>query len=583
MLPLWPLWLLAPVRALPQGPAASAQSPAGSQCIGTDCFAVFWTATSFERASLLCERRSGHLMTVRSSVAADVIGLLLEKAPVRTPGSRLWIGLQLADHNCSHDGDGPLRGFRWVTGDSRTSYSKWRDRDDPSCGPLCVAVPVSSAERDLIWETQSCDAVSSGFLCEYNYPNSCQALALAAGARYVTPFGGHGGNFQSLPPDSKAFVSQLGLELTCGVQGRGDGQEQGLRWGRPDPGAWDCSLDQGGCQGTCKRESGGPECECPGETVLLADGRSCGPAGDLCSGKCDQYCMELEGSDGFQCMCDSGFTLGPDGRTCLDIDDCALSPSPCPQACINEKGGFRCECHPGYHLENGQCQQPDCASLNCEYQCLVQPDGLPRCECAPGFAPRPDQPESCALFCNQTQCPADCDPSPEGPCSCPAGYILEEEAEAEGGNVCSDMDECSAGSCDQGCRNLPGSYECFCYEGFRLDPSMDGGCVIDGDGTVEEPGSGEPSPAPPTSTTSPETRPAGRGVPPGALVGIVLGALALAAVLVAVGWRLRRRQCQALGHKGAGPAKEMMLHQMRDHPAPQKLQVLGRAPGVPTV
>ncbi|XP_038599834.1 thrombomodulin [Tachyglossus aculeatus] len=577
MLPLWPLWLLAPARALPQRPAASDQAPAGSQCIGPDCFAVFWTAASFEGAARLCESRGGHLMTVRSSVAADVIALLLlqQGAPARTPGGRLWIGLKLDAHACGRRQDGPLRGFSWVTGDRNTSYSKWRNPDGAGCGPLCVAVPaspLSEDERDPVWDARPCDADSVGFLCEYNYPDSCQALAPAAGALYSTPFGGSGADFQSLPPDSVAFVGQLGLELTCGGQGHGEG----LRWGRAGPGPWDCSLERGGCQGTCKREPGGPKCECPKGAALLDDGRSCGPQGDPCSGKCEQYCLDVpHGSDSFQCMCDSGFTLGADGRTCVDIDDCVLGPSPCPQVCINEMGGFRCECHPGYRLENGNCVPPDCASLRCEYQCLVQPDGLPRCECAPGFAPQSDRPESCVLFCNQTQCPADCDPSPGGACSCPTGYILEEKPEAEGGNVCSDVDECWSGSCDQGCRNLPGSFECSCHDGFRLDPSREGVCLPDGpddgDGANEDAGSGEPSSTPPTSIASPTARPAVRGVSPGALVGIVLGALALAAVLVAVAWRLQRRQCAALGPKGAGPAKEVRLHQVRTEPVPQKL------------
>lgn len=79
------LGALAPAgRALPTH--AELPQPVGSQCVEHDCFALFRGPATFLAASQTCERRRGHLMTVRSSVAGDVISLLLSG-----DSTSLWI------------------------------------------------------------------------------------------------------------------------------------------------------------------------------------------------------------------------------------------------------------------------------------------------------------------------------------------------------------------------------------------------------------------------------------------------------------------------------------------------------------
>ncbi|XP_035167309.1 thrombomodulin-like, partial [Oxyura jamaicensis] len=219
------LLLLAGLRPAPgePEPAEAAAAPSGAQCLEHDCFAVFWAPLPFAAASAACERHGGHLMTVRSTVAEDAIALLLQNRR-----GRLWLGLQLPSR-CTEPAQ-RLRGFQWVTGDSRTDYANW----EPS-GRLCDR-RCATVSRELRWEERGCEEPADGFLCEYNYPDSCPRLPPADGlsAAYRTPFGARGGDFLALPPGSTALVPALGLELRCAAAGGGGG----LRWGRAEPGAW---------------------------------------------------------------------------------------------------------------------------------------------------------------------------------------------------------------------------------------------------------------------------------------------------------------------------------------------------------
>ncbi|XP_009700112.1 PREDICTED: thrombomodulin, partial [Cariama cristata] len=52
--------------------------PSGTQCLEHDCFSIFWEAKPFAKATAVCEEGGGHLMTVHSTVAEDVITLLLQ-------------------------------------------------------------------------------------------------------------------------------------------------------------------------------------------------------------------------------------------------------------------------------------------------------------------------------------------------------------------------------------------------------------------------------------------------------------------------------------------------------------------------
>ncbi|XP_012508584.1 PREDICTED: thrombomodulin [Propithecus coquereli] len=562
-------------------PTPAEPQPRGSQCVEHDCFALFRRPATFLAASQICERLQGHLMTVRSTVAAEVISLLLSGDGA--DGPRLWIGLQLPP-GCSDPRHlGVLRGFQWVTGDNGTSYSRWARLDRygaPLCGPLCVTVSAAGAPApsEPAWEEQQCEAEADGFLCEFHFPASCRPLAVELGAlvaanvsiTYSTPFAARGADFQALPVGSSAAVAPLGLELMCAAS---PGAAE-ARWGREAPGAWHCSVENGGCEHACNGIAGAPRCLCPADAALQADGRSCAaPAEQSCDDLCEHLCFrnpDVPGS--YSCMCETGYQLAADHHRCEDVDDCLLDDSPCPQRCVNTQGGFECHCYPGYELVDGECVEPvdPCFGANCEYQC--QPVGQTNytCVCAEGFVPKPQEPHRCQMFCNQTACPADCDPNTPASCRCPDGYILDE------GFMCTDIDECDNDYCPGECRNLPGSYECICGPDSALAGQVSTNCnpvkVSDDEGG----GSGEPPASPtPSSTPSSTSGPPSAGqMHSGVLMGISIASLSLVVALLALLCHLRKKQGTGrakMEYKPAAPAKEMVLQHVRTERTPQRL------------
>ncbi|XP_059753882.1 thrombomodulin [Balaenoptera ricei] len=567
-------------------PAPPEPQPLGSQCVEHDCFALFRGPATFLAASRVCEQLRGHLMTVRSSVAADVISLLLSGDG--GDGPRLWIGLQLPP-GCGDPGHRePLRGFQWVTGDNRTSYSRWaRPHDDgtPLCGPLCVAVSAAGAPApgEPTWEELPCGAEADGFLCEFNFAASCRPLVVEPGAAaaagvsvtYSTPFGARGADFQALPLGSSAAVMPLGVKLECAVPPA----EAEARWGREAPGAWACSVEGGGCEHACNGSAGASSCLCPADAALQADGRSCAVAAEHpCHQLCEHFCVPgfPDAPTNYTCMCATGYRLAADQHRCEDVDDCMQVPSPCPQSCVNTKGGFQCHCFPGFDLVDGECVEPvdPCFGTDCEYQC--QPVGGTDylCICAEGFAPIPHAPHRCQMFCNQTSCPADCDPNNLAICRCPEGYILDE------GSVCTDINECNNGYCPGKCHNLPGTYECICgpdtalfgQTGTDCDPiKVSGG---DQGGDEEDGGSGAlPGSPTPGATPRPSPPPAGP-LHSGVLVGISIASLSLVVALLALLCHLRKKQVTSraeLEYKCGVPAKEVVLQHVKTERTPQKL------------
>ncbi|KAM9065293.1 thrombomodulin [Sarcophilus harrisii] len=556
--------------AEPGLPTSSVPQPGGSQCIEDDCYAIFWNPEQFAGANKFCQQLGGHLMTVRSSVAADVISLLAFGTPeISSPDGRLWIGLQLGV-NCSHEQEGQLRGFKWVTGDNSTSYSKWKHSGRGAlCGNQCVAVSgdPASGSMELVWEEHSCNLVTEGFLCEYNYPGSCKPLnlepSIGASVSYSTPFGGKGADFQALPLNSHASVMPLGLDLVCRKV------EETPRWVKESLGAWDCGVEKGGCSQICRQDGGAPECLCSQGTLSKADLRSCQVEGASCThSRCQQYCLlSSDAPSGYICMCDSGYELGEDGHSCVDVDDCAQETNPCPQKCVNKPGAFECECNPGFEMLDGECvkQISPCFGIKCEHKCLPLEGGTYRCTCEEGFVPVPDQPDRCMLFCNTTACRAKCNPYNVDDCKCPEGYILDEN------QMCSDIDECEAGECPGNeCINLPGSFRCVC--GPKYTPSETEQQCISIEINPVDGGSGEPpSTETPDTTTSPPPQGQVHSV---VLIGIAISILSIITVLLATVCHLRKKQCAAraaLDYKCAGPGKEEVLQQVRTDSVPQKL------------
>ncbi|KAG3262759.1 thrombomodulin [Ictidomys tridecemlineatus] len=550
-----------------------------SQCVEHDCFAIFPGPVTFFAAKQACERLRGHLMTVRSSVAADVISLLLSDD--ESVGPRIWIGLVLHQGCVDPEQLGPLRGFQWVTGDNRTSYSRWAQLDRvgaPLCGQLCVTVTAvaASAPGEPVWEEQQCNQEADGFLCEFPFAASCRPVAVDPSAAvavhvpitYSTPFGAHGRDFQALPVGTSAVVEKLGLELMCMVP---PGAVEG-RWGREAPGAWDCNVENGGCEHACNQSAVTPSCLCPGDAVLQADERSCAaPTVQSCNHLCEHFCVnnsEVPGS--YMCMCETGYQLAADQHRCEDVDDCKMVPNLCPQQCVNTKGGFECQCYPGYEMVDSECVEllDPCFAANCEYQCQPVSQTEYRCICAEGFAPNPQDPHRCQMFCNETACPADCDPNTPDSCQCPEGYILDD------GFMCTDIDECDNEYCPYECRNLPGSYECICGPNSDLAVSVGTDCDATRVPNIDdkEDGSGELpiSPTPDSTSSSPTAGPVHSGV----LIGISIASLSLVVALLALLCHLRKKQGAApaeLEYKCGSPAKEVVLQHVRTDRTLQKL------------
>ncbi|NWS53867.1 TRBM protein, partial [Chunga burmeisteri] len=512
--------------------------PSGTQCLEHDCFSIFWEAKPFAKATEACEEGGGHLMTVHSTVAEDVITLLLQN---RT-GS-LWLGLHLP-YSCTKPTQ-RLRGFQWVTGDRRTHRSNWT-RSGRRCGERCVTV-----SQKLHWEERRCEEPADGFLCEYNYAGSCPRLLPIEGLpiTYTTPFGACGGDFLALPPLSTATIPAMGLELRCDEEG----ENGGLRWGRPIPGAWPCHLAKGGCDGTCGEEGGRPHCSCPDGKVLGPDGRSCSSP---CAGApCQHHCV-VTGTT-FFCMCEPGYWLADDGSSCKDEDDCAIMPNLCEQVCINTEGGFECHCHLGYKMVEGHCQPISrCYEASCEQRCEDVPNGY-RCGCFPGYAVDPQAPTRCLLHCNRSQCPAECDPHTKS-CECPEGFLLDGDEEDEW--VCMDINECDMDFCQHNCTNHPGGYECHCQAGYQLFQKNDCIKILEEDGKGEYSGDFDPGPQMPIPSQTP---PKAEHLHPAALVGIAVGVLSASLALLALGYHLAKKHCRSpttMDYKYSGPhEKEMGL------------------------
>ncbi|NXO04821.1 TRBM protein, partial [Rhinopomastus cyanomelas] len=533
-LPL-PLPLLLAGLGLGLGGDPEPLAPSGAQCLEHHCFGIFWATRNFTEASEACERSGGHLMTVRSTVAEDAISLLMQNR-----SGTLWLGLHLP-LRCTMP-TRRLRGFQWVTGDSRTDYSNWVPSGQ-RCGQHCATV-----SQELLWEERRCQEPADGFLCEYHYGGSCPRLPPAEGlvVTYATPFGARGGDFMALPPRSTAVIPALALELRCDE----DQESRGLRWGREVPGAWPCRLANGGCEETCSEEGGRARCSCHDGKVTDPDGRSCSSP---CAGApCEHHCVVSVGS--FLCMCEPGYRLATNGYSCEDVDDCALVPKVCDQVCVNSEGGFECRCHSGYEMVDGRCWLiSHCYEAPCEQQCEDVPDGY-LCSCYPGYAVDPTEPSRCVLHCNQSQCPAACD-SNTGSCECPEGFLLDENEQA-----CVDIDECSMDYCQQLCTNHPGGYECHCSAGYRLVNQQDCVSAAEEDGEGAQSGDFEPTPPVPVPSRIP---PKAEHLHPGVLVGITVGSVSAALALLALGYHLVKKHSRShatMDYKCSGPhAKEMGL------------------------
>ncbi|XP_060779562.1 latent-transforming growth factor beta-binding protein 4 isoform X4 [Neoarius graeffei] len=223
---------------------------------------------------------------------------------------------------------------------------------------------------------------------------------------------------------------------------------------------------------------------------------SCRPGFEIINGHCQDVdecsqtpstcsngrCENIPGS--FMCVCRSGFKL--QGNTCTDVDECENSGICGPRSvCVNMNGTYRCECMPGFHA-TGPGRQ--CRDIN---ECLedefcfprgecMNTEGSYKCVCSQGYHTSANgtlchDVDECAQdgVCEDGRCT-----NTDGSfvCHCKTGFTTNPEKTA-----CLDVDECvdSGGSVcgSQRCENTIGSFRCFitCEPGYSFTAT--GECV----------------------------------------------------------------------------------------------------------
>lgn len=563
MLPLPWIWaLLALAQPAAPAPLDEMTSTSEFMCLDQTCYSVSWEHKRFAKAKTVCEARNGQLMTVKNTVQAEAISLFLSKAEKDV---RVWIGLEQPFKNRCTDVFQPLRGFKWVNGDSYTDYTNWRSPGVKRCGALCATV-----HKDGTWEETDCDFKADGYLCELGYQESCKPLNLPLELNITYShrslgLGRSGGPV--FPPGTSAHITMFQDSLLCDREG--DGQVQ---WKRLTPGPWDCSIEKGGCENECVVEDGTPICTCPEDTHLKDDNRTCAKPCD--PNPCTQLCIPITEPPSFVCMCQEGYELVDDGKTCVDIDDCVVNPNICDHHCTNTPGSFVCGCKPGLELVMGDCDEPYvcpsiCVDVNecdspltlCEHDC-ENFDGGYRCFCFEGFVVDEKNPNKCKRFCNTSFCEAECDINDVNKCECPDGYIVDQND--EGKVVCTDVDECESNPCDGNCTNTFGSFQCSCHEGFIVSGSE---CTPteEGSGVPETTTTKRPFETPPTRPPPPDIH----SLQPAMLLGICIGVISMLTVLIAILCHMLRKhymEQHALDYKTTNTEKDVRLQQVTSDP-----------------
>ncbi|XP_077341636.1 thrombomodulin-like [Lithobates pipiens] len=480
-------------------------------CIDQACYSVSWSSRKYARARQDCEDNKQALMTVKSSEQASVVSLFLSK--VNADNIKVWIGLK-PKKGCT-DVSLPLRGFTWVTGDSDTNSTLWKDGEEKctTSGELCVTMNNRGT-----WEETDCVIKSDGLLCESSRSTSCEPLMVPDNYKITYFHKSYGMGLRSsnfYPSDTLVQIPSNQDNLIC--EDNGDGQP---KWNKKTPGAWPCEIENGGCDFECTVVSGTPECKCPPGSALKQDKRSCSSPCDpnLCSQDCDPNSKPPSSP----CSCVEGY-LAEDGKTCLD-DDCATHPDLCGYRCTKSNGSFTCGCKSGYTNVNSDCESPgecgvkcqdvdECETTLCEHTCENFPGSF-KCVCNEGFILSKTDHKKCKRVCNTADCEAECN---EKGCNCPDGYILENEGK------CVDVDECLGNPCEWSCTNSFGSYNCTCPEGYTPHSAE---CVPDG---TEGPGGVA------TEATSPDSFPQVTfSMEPAVLIGICIGILSMLIVLIAM-------------------------------------------------
>ncbi|XP_056374593.1 sushi domain-containing protein 1 isoform X2 [Hyla sarda] len=209
----------------------------------------------------------------------------------------------------------------------------------------------------------------------------------------------------------------------------------------------------------------------------------------------------------YSCMCNFG--LIGNGRThCLDKNECQIGAHKiCGDhtACHNTHGSYYCVCLKGYRPSNNhenfipndgtfctdinECEDSNICGVN--GKCKNIP-GSYECYCKEGFSIEngtgPFQTLDGKFLCKDVDECEDpnicgvngkCNNIPGSyECYCKEGFTLQNGTgpfQANGQSLCKDIDECKVlETCgDNGlCKNIPGSFECSCKEGYKLQNSI---------------------------------------------------------------------------------------------------------------
>ncbi|XP_061182283.1 mucin-like protein [Saccostrea echinata] len=242
----------------------------------------------------------------------------------------------------------------------------------------------------------------------------------------------------------------------------------------------ECDTGISGCESICQNTPGSFTCRCHPGFSLNDDDATCNRTDEAPCKDFDIHCEYTCNSTG-QCICPIGYQLHENGKNCTDIDECRVQPSVCQQNCKNVNGSFLCSCSPGYTLNEDKtsctgCEEPNYGE-NCSQLCQCGP-GMDRCDpvsgcvCLSGWTGENctedfDECETDPPICGSEVCK-----NLEGSyqCNCKEGFQRNKTS-------CEDIDECSDDSlynCPENtrCENLYGNYTCSCMKGFQSKDSV---------------------------------------------------------------------------------------------------------------
>ncbi|XP_026066799.1 endosialin-like [Carassius auratus] len=378
-------------------------------CSEDGCYVLYFQRKIFLDAWRSCKEHGGNLATIRHPKEAAMVKELfsnVELRPHHRDRANIWIGLQRQPRQCSQTR--PLRGFSWITGDQDTQYTNWLQESSTSTcpSPRCVVIPYSTAAHEQVhnlkWKDGPCSISVDGYLCRYNFPGMCTAIASEGGGNtlYTTPFNLLSTLLTHMPNGSVATVpcpAKDDQSILCTQKEDGT-----VGWNREPPFCSDppktsrCDKDNGGCHHICIDDDSQYRCSCRDGYMLASDERSCVDVDECLQSPCEHTCVNVPGS--FECHCWDGYGQNEEGA-CEDVDECL--DNPCEHECKNTLGSHICHCHVGYApLQENQNRCHDIVECQiegtCEQMCISNA-GFFECHCKDGYTLQLDQ-NSCKLI-----------------------------------------------------------------------------------------------------------------------------------------------------------------------------------------